>query len=159
MERSPAPPRSSARLPTLSGRPDRWLEAVRRHELLSVSLATVAFCILIWIWRRPGQLTHPYIWDEESLILRHYLDGGFIRALRPIEGYLILPPAVLLAVAAKISIVHLPELEYVFALLVFVGTVLMIVPVTATSISVIPRRLRIALLVLMRCSRIKGGCW
>jgi hypothetical protein len=103
------------------------LNAVRRHELLCVSLGTVAFCVLIWIWRRPGQLTHPYVWDEESTILRHYLDGGFVGALRPVEGYLILPPAALMAVAAKISIVHLPSLTYVFALLVFVATILMIV--------------------------------
>jgi hypothetical protein len=114
-------------LPAVGGRADRWRAAWQRHERLYATIGVVAFCVLIWIWRRPGQLTHPYVWDEESTILRHYLDGGFIGALRPVEGYLVLPPAVLLAIATKISIVQLPWLSYVFALLVFVGTILMIV--------------------------------
>jgi hypothetical protein len=114
-------------LPAVSGRADRWRDAWHRHERLFTTLGVVAFCVLIWIWRRPGQLTHPYVWDEESTILRHYLDGGFIGALGPVQGYLILPPAFLFAVAVKISIVQLPWLTYAFALLVFVATILMIV--------------------------------
>jgi hypothetical protein len=114
-------------LPAVGRRADRWRDAWHRHERLFTTLGVVAFCVLIWIWRRPGQLTHPYVWDEESTILGHYLDGGFIGALRPVQGYLILPPAVLFAVATKISIVQLPWLTYVFALLVFVATILMII--------------------------------
>jgi hypothetical protein len=116
-------------LPAVGGHADRWRDAWHRHERLFTTLGVVAFCVLIWIWRRPGQLTHPYVWQEEVTILRHYLSGGFIGALRPVEGYLILPPAFLFAVAAKISIVQLPWLTSAFALLVFVATILMILVV------------------------------
>lgn len=109
------------------GRADHWRYAWQRHERLYTTIGVVAFCVVIWIWRRPGQLTHPYVWDEEVTLLRHYLDGGFIGALRPVQGYLILPPAFLFAVAAKISIVQLPWLTYFFASLVFIATILMIV--------------------------------
>lgn len=114
-------------LPAAGGPADRWRDAWQRHERLFTTIGVVAFCVLIWIWRRPGQLTHPYVWDEEVTILRHYLDGGFIGALRPVDGYLILPPAFLFAVAVKISIVQFPWLTYAFALLVFIATILMIV--------------------------------
>jgi hypothetical protein len=87
----------------------------------------VGFCLIVWIWRRPGQVAHPYVWDEEALILRRYLEGGWIDALKPVEGYLILPAAALVALAAQISVLHLPRLMYLFATLVFVGTVVMIV--------------------------------
>jgi hypothetical protein len=114
-------------LPAVGGPADRWRDAWQRHERLFTTIGVVVFCVLIWIWRRPGQLTHPYVWDEEVTILRHYLSGGFIGALRPVEGYLILPPAFLFAVAAKISIAQLPWLTYAFALLIFVATILMII--------------------------------
>ena len=48
-------------------------------------------------------------------------------AFEPIQGYLILPANVLVALAADISFMHLPELMYAFALAVFVATVLLLV--------------------------------
>ena len=48
-------------------------------------------CLLVWFLRRPQQVWHPYIWAEESFVVRHFLDGGWLGAVRPVQGYLILP--------------------------------------------------------------------
>jgi hypothetical protein len=77
--------------------------------------------------RRPEQPLHPYVWDEESYIVRGFIETGSIGALKPPQGYLILPTNVLVPLAAEISFPHLPSLMYLFALIVFVATVVMIV--------------------------------
>src|SRR4051812_6541305 len=91
--------------------------------------ATLAFCLLMWIWRRPGQLSHPYLWDEESFIVRNYLDHGWSAVFKPLEGYIVLPAAFFTTLAAQVDFVHLPTLEYLFALVVFLTTfVLLLLP-------------------------------
>ena len=39
----------------------------------------------VWFLRRPQQVWHPYVWAEESIVVRHFLDGGWLRrhAARP----------------------------------------------------------------------------
>ena len=90
-------------------------------------MTLITVCTVIWVWRRPEQLVRPYVWDEESYVLRYYVHGDWFGVLKPLEGYLTLPTNVLVALAASISFVHLPILMYVFASLMFVATVLIIV--------------------------------
>ena len=105
--------------------PEAWGAATRRESVRI--FAVVGVCFLVWILRRPEQLTRPYVWVEESFIIRNFLDDGWAGAFEPIQGYLILPANVLVALAADISFVHLPELMYAFASAVFVATVLLLV--------------------------------
>jgi hypothetical protein len=77
--------------------------------------------------RRPQQVWHPYIWDEEGIVVRHFLDGGWLSALGPIQGYLILPATLLVPLAASISFAHLPVLMFWFATGVFALTVVILV--------------------------------
>jgi hypothetical protein len=72
-------------------------------------------------------MLHPYVWDEESLVIRRFLDDGWFGALRPVQGYLILPASFLLPLAASVSFVHLPVLAFWMATLVFGLTVWMLV--------------------------------
>jgi hypothetical protein len=99
---------------------------LRSREALQTTFV-VAACIAIWIWRRPEQLTRPYVWVEESQIIRHFLEDGWAGAFHPIQGYLILPANVLVALSTDLSFLRLPGLMYVFAVCVFVATVLLLV--------------------------------
>ena len=87
----------------------------------------LAGCLAVWFLRRPQQVWQPYIWDEEGIVVRHFLDGGWLGALRPVEGYLILPATILLPLAASISFGHLAVLMYWSATGVFALTVLILV--------------------------------
>jgi hypothetical protein len=103
---------------------ERRLRAVEEgHAVVSV----VALCVLVWVCRRPEQLVRPYVWVEESHILRNFLADGWSAALEPIQGYLILPSTFLVTLAAELSFVHLPGLMYLFSLALFVATVLLLV--------------------------------
>jgi hypothetical protein len=104
-----------------------WRPAVRHYRTWLRPAALVAFCVLVWIWRRPHQLLYPYVWSEESYVLRYFLDDGWTGVLKPLQGYITLPPSVLIALAADISFAHLPTLTYAFALVFFIATLLIIV--------------------------------
>jgi hypothetical protein len=41
-------------------------------------ILVLAGCLLIWFLRRPQQVWHPYVWAEESFVVRHFLDGGWL---------------------------------------------------------------------------------
>jgi hypothetical protein len=90
-------------------------------------ILVLAGCLAVWFLRRPQQVWQPYIWDEEGIVVRHFLDGGWLGALRPVEGYLILPATILLPLAASISFGHLAVLMYWSATGVFAFTVLILV--------------------------------
>ena len=87
----------------------------------------LAGCLSIWFLRRPQQVWHPYVWAEESIVVRHFLDGGWLGALRPVQGYVILPTTLLLPLAASVSFAHLPVLMSLLATGVFALTVVMLV--------------------------------
>lgn len=115
-----APPKAAA-AETI---PDSHIQASKR-----VALLVLGGCLLIWFGRRPEQLFHPYLWDEESNVLRRFLDDGWLGALRPDEGYLILPATLLLPLAAIISFTHLTVVAFWMATTVFALTVwMMVVP-------------------------------
>jgi hypothetical protein len=107
--------------------PDRWARVLRRRRAPIEVVSIVALCVLVWIWRRPEQVVRPYVWVEESTILRKFIEDGWAAALEPISGYLILPATVLVTLSAELSFVHLPGVMYVFALAVFVATILLLV--------------------------------
>lgn len=90
-------------------------------------ILVVAGCLIIWFLRRPQQVWHPYVWAEESFVVRHFLDGGWVEAVRPVQGYVILPTTLLLPLAASISFVHLPVLMSLMAAGVFALTVVILV--------------------------------
>ena len=73
--------------------------ATRQDSVRIVALAGV--CMLIWILRRPEQLTRSYVWVEESFIVRNFLDDGWAGAFEPIQGYLILPANTLVALGPR----------------------------------------------------------
>jgi hypothetical protein len=97
----------------------------RRGGVIAIG-AAAGLCLLIWIWRRPEQLTRPYVWDEESVILERFVSGGWLDAFRPVNGYLILPANVLVPLAAEISFPNLPPLMYAFSTFVFLVTLLIL---------------------------------
>jgi hypothetical protein len=45
-------------------------------------VAVVGVCALLWILRRPEQLTRPYLWGKESFIVRNFVDDGWAGASR-----------------------------------------------------------------------------
>jgi hypothetical protein len=101
--------------------------ALLRPRALIEVVSIVAACVLVWVWRRPEQLVRPYVWVEESTILENFVADGWTAAVEPIQGYVILPATVFVTLAAEISFVHLPGLMYVFALAVFVATIVLLV--------------------------------
>ena len=90
-------------------------------------ILVLAGCLLIWFLRRPQQVWHPYVWAEETFVVRHFLDGGWLEALRPVQGYVILPTTLLLPLAASVSFVHLPVLMSLLSAGVFALTVVILV--------------------------------
>ncbi len=101
------------------------VEAVRRRDGLRI-LAALGLCLLIWVWRRPEQLTRPYVWVEESVIIRNFVEDGWAGGFEPIQGYLVLPANLFVSLSTAMSFTKLPELMYVFALAIFVATVLLL---------------------------------
>jgi hypothetical protein len=97
-----------------------------RHRKPLQSALVLAACAVIWVLRRPEQLTRPYVWVEESYIIKNFLEDGWAGAFEPIQGYLLLPANVLVALATNISFMQLPDLMYAFGFAVFVATVLLL---------------------------------
>jgi hypothetical protein len=99
------------------------LAVAGRYQVLLV----LSGCLSIWFLRRPQQVWHPYVWAEESIVVRHFLDGGWLGAVRPVQGYVILPTTLLLPLAATVAFAHLPMLMFWLATGVFALTVVMLV--------------------------------
>jgi hypothetical protein len=83
----------------------------------------------LFMARRPDEFFAPYVWDEEAGIITHLMDHGWITAITPVNGQLILYPSTLLSLSASGSWSMLPTLNYVLAVLTFTLTgVLLLVP-------------------------------
>jgi hypothetical protein len=149
----------------VEARRDRWARVLQRRRAPIEVASVVALCVVVWVWRRPEQLVRPYVWVEESHILQNFIEDGWSAALEPISGYLILPATDLVTLSAELSFVHLPGVMYVFALAVFVGTILLLVVpesrwgdrttlgAMALSASLVPRIRRSS----ASCSTASGG--
>lgn len=117
---------TGAALPSTFAHPPAWLAAVGRDRRVGVPVI-VALCLLVWFLRRPSQGYAPYVWAEESKILSEWLTNGWSAAFEPPQGYLVLPAGVGVVLAAELSWAHLPAIEYVFATLFFLATILALV--------------------------------
>jgi hypothetical protein len=84
-------------------------------------------CLLIWWCRRPQQLFHPYLWDEESLVVGRQLAGGWLEAMRPVNGSMSFPAPPLLALGSAVAFSHLAVFAAWAATAVFAVTVVIIV--------------------------------
>lgn len=94
-----------------------------------VCALAIAACVILSILRRPEQLSRPYVWDEESVVLRHFLQEGWTAALQPVNGSLNLPAPVLITGSAAAGLPDLATRNAVLALLVFAVTAwILIVP-------------------------------
>src|SRR3954447_18698361 len=102
------------------------MRALLRRSDVRLVIAVLGGCLLIWVLRRPGQVSHPYVWAEESFIVRRYLEDGWAAALSPVQGYLVLPTSFFVTLGSAISFAHLPALMYVSATAIFVATILML---------------------------------
>jgi hypothetical protein len=92
-----------------------------------VIAATIGFGLAVWFLRRPDQLLHPYVWVEEYQILNRFQMQGFLHAvLAPVEGYFVLPTSLTVGLAAQISFLHVPLLDYWASTAWFVATLCLI---------------------------------
>src|SRR4051794_31772571 len=82
---------------------------LRRDARIEVA-AVVLACLAIWVLRRPQQITSPYVWVEESFVLRNLVAHGWKAIVEPLQGYVVLPASLLITIAAEISWIHLPAL-------------------------------------------------
>jgi len=105
-----------------SAEPRRRFDAYRWREVV-----VVLACLAVWIWRRPAQLTRPYVWAEESHVLSDYAHHGWVSAVHSIGGYEALPASFLTTLSVQISFARLPVLMYVFATLIYLITISIIV--------------------------------
>jgi hypothetical protein len=114
----------------MSGRLSVWRQSatVQSSRLRALSIVvTVAIGLGVWILRRPDQFLHPYVWVEESNILDLYQIHGFLfAAVHQNTGYLQWPTTFTVALAAAISFLHIPQIEYWMSTAWLLATMLLI---------------------------------
>ncbi len=107
-----------------------WKQKATRHPStlrVLVIVATVVIGLGVWILRRPDQFLHPYVWVEESNILDLYQAHGFLfAAIHQDTGYLQWPTTFTVALAAAISFLHIPQIDYWLSTAWFLATMLLI---------------------------------
>jgi len=73
-----------------------------------IALATIGIAYL----RRPDQILHPYVWDEDgTYILAHFVTDGWPSFFSPVAGYLILPSKAISLISHAISFAYYPEIS------------------------------------------------
>jgi hypothetical protein len=83
----------------------------------------------IAIARRPDEFHAHYVWGEESLIVRGWLDDGWRTAFHPIQGDFMPFTAGSIGLASHLSWLHFPSIDYAIAVLTFATTcALLLVP-------------------------------
>jgi len=108
-----------ARVKTVASKP--------RVQTGIIITAVTLTCLAIWFLRRPGQLTHPYVWAEEYLVINRWAESGFWSAtFSQYQGYLLVPTSAIVAGAAAIDFRHLPVLQYWMTTALFVATILLL---------------------------------
>ena len=89
--------------------------------------AFIVLLVAIFIWRRPDQFLHPYVWVEEGTVtLPAYLTEGWKSLFAPMAGYMVVPAKLIFLVAAWLSFAHLPSIEYWLTLIFEVGTLALV---------------------------------
>ncbi len=80
-------------------------DATRRAwHVASLWLLTV----VVLVWRRPDQFSHPYIWGEESFVLRDYTERGLAAIFGSIHGFPDLIARAISVFSFQLSILHAP---------------------------------------------------
>jgi len=101
--------------------------------------------ILVCFLRRPDQLLHPYIWDEDgTIILKAYAERG-LGSVADINGYIILVARVLSLAAFKTSFLWAPEISVTLA----VSFTCAVIVAIALSPTVLPRPYLFAIVPLV----------
>jgi hypothetical protein len=89
--------------------------------------AFILLLVAIFVWRRPDQFLHPYVWVEEGTVtLPAYVAEGWKSLVAPVAGYLVLPAKLIFLIAASLSFSHLPSIEYWLTLIFEVGTLALV---------------------------------
>lgn len=130
------------------------VEPPAQRSMLSAGLAsfTIVACLMVWVMRRPAQLVTPYIWAEESVVLKSWLEQGWSAAFNPLQGYFAFPSSLLIVLGAELSAPALPVLEYVFATAVFLTTVALLLVPDSRWGDIRVRSLMAIALVLVPCN-------
>ncbi|MEW6301354.1 MAG: hypothetical protein AB1671_27080 [Thermodesulfobacteriota bacterium] len=83
---------------------------VRAQFLKTLSLSAVWLGLLVL--RRPDQVLHPYVWNEDGTWnIPCYLEHGVWSIFQPVQGYLILPTKLITYVSIKLSGIYYPEIS------------------------------------------------
>lgn len=72
--------------------------------------------LVLLLWRRPGQLLYPSIWDEDGVILDAFLQHGWKSIFEPVSGYYIVSSKLINFLAYKISFFYYPNVAAFLAL-------------------------------------------
>lgn len=87
-------------------------------------LFLLLLCIIVVIWRKPGQIFDPFIIIEDGqFILKNYISMGWLGLFEPVNGYSILSSSILNFISFKISFYYYP---YIAAFLANVFIILVI---------------------------------
>lgn len=104
----------------------RTAEALRENKISAVRLLVLLaiFFALLYL-RRPQQLLHPQVWDEDGTrIIPALLTHGLASLFYPVNGYLIVLPKLISALALAISGLYYPLISTVIAWIFIVGVCL-----------------------------------
>src|SRR4051794_1661255 len=93
---------------------------------MRAGVLTTGVCLLIWFWRRPEQLFHPYLWADEANILARFMSDGWFGLLHPYNGNYCWPTTLLLGIAASLSFANLTVISSWLATAVFALTIWML---------------------------------
>ncbi|HXG22056.1 MAG TPA: hypothetical protein VNN62_23625 [Methylomirabilota bacterium] len=81
------------------------------------------FLVTVWlgllILRRPDQVLHPYVWDEDGTWnIPGYLKWGVWSIFQPVQGYLIIPTKLITYVSLRLSGMYYPEISTALTIIV-----------------------------------------
>jgi hypothetical protein len=90
----------------------RIANAIRLHPMWA-TWTTVLVGLVLWVFRRPDQLSNPWVWAEEGVILSKLYSDGFLEAVfAPTSGYIFLPTSFSVALAGEISFRYAPYIMF-----------------------------------------------
>ena len=81
----------------------------RAWHLASLWLLTV----VVLVWRHPDQFSHPYIWGEESFVLRDYTERGLAAIFGSTHGFPDLIARAISVFSFQLSILHAPWISLI----------------------------------------------
>ncbi|QLH42758.1 MAG: hypothetical protein HWD59_08595 [Coxiellaceae bacterium] len=129
----------------------------KKSSLLQHGLFWLLLLVLL-VLRRPDQLFHAYVWDEDKNIMLQWFDLGVIKTfLAPINGYLITISKLINFSALHISFLYYPEVSTALSILFDFLVLLMVAyspnvlgwrKIAALSVVLIPASTEIQILPL-----------